>query len=50
MNNLLDKINELLDDYNLRYTLVKNSQKVCKSVYNNEGLDYLINFLKKITG
>ena len=48
INNLLDKINELLDDNDLRNTLVRNSQKVCKSVYDNEGFDYLINFLKKI--
>ena len=49
MNNLLDKIKELLDDNELRNNLIRNSQKVCKSVYDNEGLDFLINFFKKIT-
>ncbi len=49
MSNLLNKINELLEDNELRNTLVKNSQKVCKSVYDNEGLNFLINFFKKIT-
>ena len=47
MNNLLDRIKELLDDNELRNTLVRNSQKVCKSVYDNEGLNFLINFFKK---
>ena len=49
MNNLLDRIKELLENDDLRKTLVKNSQRVCKSVYENEGLNFLINFLKKIT-
>ena len=49
MNNLLDRIKELLENDDLRNTLVMNSQRVCKSVYENEGLNFLINFLKKIT-
>ena len=49
INNLLDKINELLDDNDLRNTLVKKFPEICKSVYDNEGFDCLINFLKKIT-
>ena len=49
MNNLLDRIKELLDDNELRNNLIRNSQKVCKSVYDNEGLDFLMNFFKKIT-
>ena len=48
MSNLLDRIKELLDNDELRSSLVKNSQKICKSVYDKEGLDFLINFLKKI--
>lgn len=49
MSNLLDRAKELIDNDNLRNTLIKNSQKICKSVYSNEGLEYLINFFKKIT-
>ena len=36
-------------DKDLRENLVENSQRICKNVYSNEGLEYLINFFKKIT-
>ena len=48
MNNLLEKVEELLSNDELRNNLVKNSQKVCKSVYDTEGQKYLINFFDKI--
>ena len=48
MNNLLEKVEELLSNDELRNNLVKNSQKVCKSVYDTEGQKYLINFFDEI--
>lgn len=48
MNNLLEKVEELLSNDELRNSLVKNSQKVCKSVYDTEGQKYLINFFDRI--
>ena len=48
-SNLIDKINLVSNDKNFRESLVENSQRICKNVYSNEGLEYLINFFKKIT-
>jgi hypothetical protein len=49
MSNLLDKIEELLNNQELRTNLIKNSQEICKNVYDVKGLNFLINFFKKIT-
>lgn len=49
-SNLNKKIDILLNDENLRQKLVKNSQSVLSSVYSTEGLDFLVNFFRKITG
>ncbi len=48
-SNLIDKINLVSSNKDLRENLVENSQRICKNVYSNEGLEYLINFFKKIT-
>ena len=48
-SNPIDKINLVSSDNDLRENLVENSQRICKNVYSHEGLDYLINFFKKIT-
>ena len=49
LKNLLAKVEELLNDQELRTNLIKNSQEICKSVYDVKGLNFLINFFKKIT-
>jgi len=49
MSNLLDKIEEHLNNQELRTNLIKNSQEICKNVYDVKGLNFLINFFKKIT-
>lgn len=48
-SNLNEKIDILINDENLRKNLVKNSQRILKSVYSEEGLNYLVNFFRKIT-
>ena len=48
-SDLLEKIELLLDDNNLRAKIVENSQSICKNVYLNEGLSYLLNFFNKIS-
>ena len=47
--NLLVKIEELLNNQELRTNLIRNSQEICRGVYDTEGLNFLINFFKKIT-
>ena len=47
-SNLIQKIDLVINDQNLRESLIENSQKILKSVYTDVGLNYLINFLKKI--
>ena len=48
-SDLLEKIELLLDDSYLRAKIVENSQSICKNVYLNEGLNYLLNFFNKIS-
>ena len=48
-SNLNERIDILINDENLRKNLVKNSQRILKSVYSEEGLNYLVNFFRKIT-
>ena len=48
-SNLNEKIDILLNDENLRQKLVKNSKLILSSVYSTEGLDFLVNFFRKIT-
>ncbi len=48
-SNLTQKIDLVLNNQNLRESLVENSQEILKSVYSEYGLNYLINFFKKIT-
>jgi len=47
-NNLQDSIDFLLDNENSRNEMVYNSQAILKRVYSNEGLDYIIKFLKHL--
>lgn len=46
--NLQDSIDFLLDNENSRNEMVYNSQAILKRVYSNEGLDYIIKFLKHL--
>ena len=48
-SNLIQKIDLVLNNKNLRESLVENSQKIHKNVYSEVGLNYLINFFKRIT-
>ena len=45
-SNLIQKIDLVINNQNLRESLIENSQKIHKSVYSDVGLNYLINFLK----
>lgn len=47
-SNLIQKIDLVINNQNLRESLIENSQKIHKSVYSDVGLNYLINFFKKI--
>ncbi len=49
LQNLEEKINEVLTNEKLRINLVKNSQNELQNVYKETGLNYILEFLKKIT-
>tara|TARA_B110001452_G_C15209275_1_gene419462 strand:+ start:170 stop:1306 length:1137 start_codon:yes stop_codon:yes gene_type:complete len=48
LSNLLDVVEKVLSDDNLRSSLVYNAQDVCQNVYKEDGLNYLLNFFEKI--
>ncbi len=48
-SNLIERIEMILNDKDLRENLVENSQTIYKNVYSEKGLNYIINFFKKIT-
>ncbi len=47
-SNLQESINFLLDNKSSRDEMVYNSQAILNKVYSNDGLDYIIKFLKKL--
>ncbi len=48
-SNLIERIEMILNDKDLRENLVENSQTIYKNVYSEKGLNYIIDFFKKIT-
>ena len=48
-SDFFEKIELLLNDNDLRENIVKNSQKICRNVYSDEGLNYLTKFFKDIS-
>ncbi len=47
-SNLQDSIEFLLDNKYSRDEMVYNSQEILNGVYSNNGLNYIIKFLKKL--
>lgn len=47
-SNIYEKIDLLLENEQLRKEIVENSQLICKEVYSEKGLEYLVSFFKTI--
>tara|TARA_B100000989_G_scaffold298468_1_gene287943 strand:- start:4510 stop:5643 length:1134 start_codon:yes stop_codon:yes gene_type:complete len=48
-SNLIERIDSILNDQDLQESLIVNSQRIYRSVYSDLGLNYVLNFFKKIT-